>query len=145
MRKVRSRGLQRHARQLLGVGLLVALGLPGMADAGAGKPDSRLPKIALSEIDDTHRDASADDAPRTTLESLTTLAGFQFFPEKESEGLVLHEFNDPHGLAPRVTRRYSKMKLFRYDRRLKFRDTEVLLKVRTPGKRKSLVSLELKF
>jgi hypothetical protein len=145
MRKALPKGLQRQARRLLGFGLVLTLGLPGIAGAGAAKPEPEPSKIAPSESGGAQLDTPTDDASRTTLKSLTTLAGLQFFPEKESEGLVLHGFSDSDESTSNLTRRRSKLKLFRYDRRMQFRDSEVLLKVRTPGKRKSLISLELKF
>ena len=142
MRRALPRRAQRHTQRLLQVGLMLALALPGAAGAGESKPEPEPARIAPSESDDT---ASEADAPRTTLKSLTTLASFQFFPEKESKELVLQEFSGVDELNSRAKRRHSKMKLIRYDRRLQFRESEVLLKIRTPGKRKSLMSLELKF
>jgi len=145
MRKALPKGYPRRARQILAAGLMLALGLPGAASAGEGKILPELTEIAPSESEVSDSDTPTADAPRTTLDSLMTLASYQFFPDKESEAQVLHEFSDSDASSPGLTRRYSKMKLIRYDRRMQFRDSEVLLKVRTPGTRKSLMSLELKF
>ncbi len=41
--------------------------------------------------------------------------------------------------------KFRKFKLIRYDRQLNLANREMLLKVRTPGKRKSIMSVELKF
>ena len=41
--------------------------------------------------------------------------------------------------------KFRKFKLIRYDRQLNIANRDVLLKVRTPGKRRSIMSLELKF
>jgi hypothetical protein len=145
MRNVKPTGLPRYARPLLKAGLVLALGLPGVATAGEGELESGLAKIAPSESEQSAPAAQTEDSQRTTLESLTTLAGYQFFPDKESDGLVLHEFSAPDESTVRGAQRHSSLKLIRYDRHMQFLDNEVVLKVRTPGKRRSLMSLELKF
>jgi len=93
--------------------------------------------------------SAAADAPKTLPAALTTLSPYENSNTKdavtrEAGQRIVADAQTELGLAP-LHARYRNMKLLRFRQELQVMKEDVIVKVQSPGKRRSFIMLEMKF